>query len=748
MKPASCLLLIASSSLAQAIYSEELGEGKPVSPYTDYILPEIVVIGTTPLVSARLPMNKLSGNYQTADSEDIARHESLDITDIMNRSLSSVSTNSVLGNPLQLDVNYRGFTASPILGTPIGISVYQDGVRINNPFGDTVDWDLIPRSAIANIELIPGSNPVYGLNTLGGALSVRTKSGVSHPGTRGQAYGGSFGRKAVEIEHGGSHDNFDWFFTGNLFEEDGFRDFSHSSVKQAFAKVGWENETTDIDLSYTFAENKLTGNGAAPQDMIDQSISSVYAHPETNKPRMNFVNFSLSHLFARDWTLTGNTYYRQNNVGLNAGDVELEADGEGEFAINPVVNITSTNQQGIGGAFQLSYLGKMFSMENQAIWGVSYDSGDTNFNQWRQAAFLTDTRGVLGYGMPEQLTDLKAANHYYGVYMTDTLSVMPWFHVTASGRWNKADINLNGAGRDTDGELEPLNGNHQFNRINPAAGFTLQPLKALEIDNAFKDLTFFANYSEGFRVPTPVELTCADPQAPCALPTNFVSDPPLKPITSQTWEIGFRGTLSQYLNWNIAWFRTALTNDILFINSPGATTRGYFRNVGDTLREGVEIGLRGKFDKLGWYANYSYLDATYQNNVVLQNALGPVTVRVGDHIPSLPPYLVKFGVDYEVLKGWFFGGTLLYNASQYLQGDYNNQFPKVSGYVTVNLNTHYNVSKNVQLYALALNIFDERYQTFGLVNRNAFSNPTGNPSAFVMPGAPLSGWAGVKVTFD
>ena len=82
------------------------------------------------------------------------------------------------GNPFQPDVNYRGYTASPLLGTPQGLSVYMDGVRLNQPFGDVVSWDLIPRLAICHRSpLMPGSNPLFGLNTLGGALAMQTKDG-------------------------------------------------------------------------------------------------------------------------------------------------------------------------------------------------------------------------------------------------------------------------------------------------------------------------------------------------------------------------------------------------------------------------------------------------------------------------------------------------------------------------------------------------------------------------------------------
>src|SRR5262249_37368552 len=172
---------------------------------------------------------------------------SLDFSALLNKQLSGVHVNQNQENPYQPDVNYRGYTASPLLGTPQGISVYMDGVRQNQPFGDIVAWDLIPKIAISEVALMPGSNPVFGLNTLGGALSVETKDGNSQPGVTLQVNGGSFGRRAGEMEYGGSDKKgFNWYVAGNLFREDGWRVASPSEVRQTFGKLGWMNSKTAL----------------------------------------------------------------------------------------------------------------------------------------------------------------------------------------------------------------------------------------------------------------------------------------------------------------------------------------------------------------------------------------------------------------------------------------------------------------------------------------------------------------------
>lgn len=200
-------------------------------------LGQVEVVGATPLSALGMPIHQFPANVQLIQGEALQHQQSLGVADYLQQNLAGVNMNEAQNNPYQPDVNFRGFTASPLLGTPQGLSVYQDGVRINEPFGDTVNWDLIPQNAIAGITVMPGSNPLFGLNTLGGALAVQTKSGDHFQGGGIQAYGGSFGRWAVEGEYGGKLDNgVNYFFAGNQFKEQGWRDGSPSEVLQGFGK--------------------------------------------------------------------------------------------------------------------------------------------------------------------------------------------------------------------------------------------------------------------------------------------------------------------------------------------------------------------------------------------------------------------------------------------------------------------------------------------------------------------------------
>ncbi|MCS6926272.1 MAG: Plug domain-containing protein, partial [Candidatus Binatia bacterium] len=184
-------------------------------------LPEVTVRGTTPLMGIPLPRAQIPLNIQVATDEDYIASGALNLTDFFARDLAGISLSHVQNNPFQPDVLYRGFTSSFLLGTPAGLSVFVDGVRVNEPLADQVNWDLIPSDAIARLELIPGSNPVYGRNTLGGALVMHTKRGRTHRGTTAEVWGGSFGRIRSLLQTGGTYGNVDYFLSGNWFTEDG-----------------------------------------------------------------------------------------------------------------------------------------------------------------------------------------------------------------------------------------------------------------------------------------------------------------------------------------------------------------------------------------------------------------------------------------------------------------------------------------------------------------------------------------------
>jgi outer membrane receptor protein involved in Fe transport len=736
------------------------------NPATQLEAPTVEVVGTTPLPGLGTPISQVPANVQATTGAEVQKQAPANLAEYLDNNLNSVTVNHGQNNPFQPDVNFRGLTASPLLGTPQGLSVFMDGVRINEPFGDVVNWDFVPQNAISTINLIPGSNPVFGLNTLGGALSINTKSGFQYPGGSLSLQGGSWGRKSAEIEYGGHRDKNDWFVAGTWFDEDGWRDFSPSEVRQLFAKFGREQGETDFDLSITLADNDLQGTQALPLSFLDNR-KQAYTWPDQNQNQLLFLNARANHFLRDDLLLGANLYLRKyknknfsSNVNDNYDDTGMAgedcegapAGGTGPEACNDRSKIETT---GFGGTLQLSFLQALAGRKNQLTLGVSADLGDSEFEQSVEDANFTPDRGTVGTGTIFDDTEVQTHNAYYGLYFTDTFSVRDNLHLTLSGRYNYAKVKI----EDQTGAAPELNGDHTFTRFNPAAGLNYNPSPSL---------TTYVSYSEGMRAPTPIELTCADPTTPCRLPNNFLADPPLEKVVSKTLETGARGKVSERLGWSLGLYNTDLNDDIQFISAgAGAINAGFFQNVGKTRRRGAEAGLQLAAGPWTFLANYSFVRATFESSFLVTSPsnssaadldgdgeVDDIQVSPGNRIPGIPEHAFKLRAEYSLFEKLAVGANLNYFSSQYARGDENNQdvHGRIPGYSLVNLDARYQASNQLQVFARIQNVFDRKYETLGVLGENVFPGGVFDPAnevdeQFRSVGAPRAAWIGLKYQF-
>ena len=733
---------------------------------TAFELQTMEVVGTAPLTSIGTPLNEVPANVQIINSKQISQQHSLNLGELMDNNLGSVNASNSVGNPFQMDISYRGFTASPILGTAIGLSVFMDGVRINEPFGDIVNWDLIPTNAIANINLIPGSNPLFGLNTLGGAIAISTKNGADNPGIKATVSGGSWGRRAFEAEYGGKNEehDVDYYFATNVFHEDGYRQFSNSNVRQIFTKERWHDNKSTLDLSLALADNTMFGSQALPLSLLVNPTQS-YTAPDSITNRNILLALKGSHFIDEDKLLEGNVYYRiSNSINTNSNDscsdqvttAENCAANQSTGDLVATNVISNTQQRAVGASVQVSLLNDIKGHKNTFTVGTSLDANQVNYQSNTYGANLI---GNYDYNITPSGSNalnpnnsynqggvnLTTLSNYYGLFATDNFAINEHWNMTLSSRYNYDTVDLEGASNDGSGNYNGLNGNHTFHRLNPAAGFNFNPVN---------NLTFYAGYNEGMRVPSPVELSCANPLIQCSLPTGFASDPDLNMIVSKTWEGGVRGKFSQNAGWNFAAFNTDNQNDIQFIaNGANNGQTGFFQNVGDTQRRGFELGLQGKFNHLTLAANYGFVDATYQSTFSensSQNSTadsnGLITVHKGDRIPGIARQTLKFRASYDITPAWNFGTNIITTSGQYAHGDENNQDANgpLGGYSVVNLDTHYTITSNWQTFAKVSNLFNRNYNTFGILGQNMY---TAMNELSVVPANPRGIWVGLTYQF-
>lgn len=754
----------------------------PVLGESTVELEKIEIVEETPLGSG-VPATQIPAHVQAATGEDLESSQSFSISDYLQNYLGSVTINDTQNNPFQPDVQYRGFTASPLLGLPQGLTVYFNSVRFNEPFGDTLNWDLIPEGAIERLELHPGSEPVYGLNTLGGSIVVRSKTGFSFPRHQLEGYAGSFGRHNEELSSGWNDGRLGYFLHLRHFEENGWRDFSPSQVRQAFGVLSWRGNASELNLTLSGNDNDLTGNGAVPTQLFRQKQRAIFTHPDETSNRMFFSNLDGNLWLNERIQLSGNAYYRFNRIRTFNGDdtnfvrcpppaEDLMCDEEGEViedvfgrdilaseAVDSATNnFSQTRQRGYGTSVQTTFLYDLFGLENRFVTGFSFDQAQIRFNFDTELARLTESRGTEGSGILVAEPRVRLDNEitHFGGFFLEQLTPIENLTLSVSGRFNATHIEL----KDKFGT--ELSGKHTFNRFNPAAGVAYQMLPELGV---------YGRYSASSRAPTPVELTCADPEAPCKLPNAFLSDPPLKQVVARSWEAGLRGTfdrislgeaLSTRFQWHAGFFLTKNHDDILFISAGNLTSEGFFSNVGRTRRQGLEANLSGEFEnlatriwltKLRYRVNYTFLDATFRtpflapspNNPAADQS-GNIRIRRGDRIPGLPEHTFKFSLDADVIPQLSIGISGIYNSDRFFRGDEANLNDPVPGFWVFNLRGEYRFNRYVQLFIRVDNLFDKRYQTFGLFGEaervlgDEFDN-----SRFVGPGAPRGIWGGIRV---
>jgi outer membrane receptor protein involved in Fe transport len=712
--------------------------------------PTVQVVGTTPLPGIGVPLERVPANVQGQNAEDFKRQQPLDLSEQLVQNLSGVVSNPAQNNPWQPDISFRGFTASPLMGSPQGLSVFLDGVRVNEAFGDTVNWDLIPPNAIASTSLVPGSNPVFGLNTLGGTLAVQTKSGLKNPGGEVQITGGSWGRSGLQFETGHHAEGKDFFAAGNFAHEDGWRQHSASDVKQFFAKTGYEDDRNDLDISLLLADNNLNGVQALPLSMLNNR-RQAYTWPDRTDNRLAMVNARGSHFITDDRLLAAGAYVRRlttNSLSSNVNDnFDPSLPGGPLDPTNPqgTMDRSHTTSLSWGASLQYTDTSPLGRLTNQWTVGTSLDAGRTDYRQWTSPGDFTADRTVTVTGPEEEETAARTTNRYLGLYFTDTLSLSEQWHATLSARWNDARVQIH----DASGINPALEGDHHFQRLNPALGVNYTPRQ---------DLTAYAAYSEGMRVATPMELTCADPTTPCKLPNNFLADPALKPVISHTWETGLRGKLGADSNYSAAVFRTDLDDDIQFISSGGNVNAGYFQNIGKTRRQGLELAATTRTGAFTWSAAYSYLQATFESPLTIHSpanssadlVTGDIEVKRGDRLTAVPTHSLRLRGEYQGER-LALGASLIAVGRQYARGDENNQDinGRLPAYAVVNLDGSWKLDKGWEIIGRVNNLFDRRYDAFAVLGTNFFRSggfdaTTAAAEQFRSPGAPRGVWIGLR----
>jgi iron complex outermembrane recepter protein len=717
-------------------------------------IPESIVVTASPLPGSALDPDKLPVTVEVLSPQDIARFGAPDLLRAL-ANAPGISFSDAQDNPFQPNVFYRGFEASPLAGDAQGLAVYAGGVRLNHPFGDTVDWDLIPENAISSVT-VESTNPVFGLNALGGSIAMQFRNGFDFPGAQLTGSGGSFGRFEGGFQGGIQEGDNAFYGAGEARSESGWRQHSPSNLYSLFADFERRGPEWRVQLDVLGARSDLTGNGVSPVELLQASRPAVFTYPDNTTNAFALANLEGTFALSDAISFSGNLYlsrFDQRTVNgdagaaapcdadpallcLDNGDVATGLNGEPIQAF-PVeltygeLNRTSTGTTAFGGSAEASLNTRFFGQNGQWVAGAAWDGGRTRFSADTALGSLSLDRRFAGPGILVDQTDgivapvaIQSRNDYYGIFISARTDISDALSLTFSGRYNLAEITL------TDLRGTALTGRHSFAHLNPAAGLTY----------AFDPhWSIYGGYSEANRAPTPAEFSCAGANTSCTLTNFFVADPDLNQVVAQNAEAGLRGATDfpgfAALRWHVDFFRSDLHDDIQFVASQ-IVGRGFFENVGATRREGAEFSLDTAGDIWSLSLNYSFTNATFRLPLILNSPENPsadvngeIAVMPGDRLPGIPAHLGKVIVDTHVTADFDVSIALRAASGVYLRGDEANLNPKIPGYAVVDLGARYRLSDRLTLFGSISNLFDTRYATFG-----AFS-PTGDVPLTEAPGA-------------
>lgn len=758
----------------------------PAFAQQDASIPKVEIIGTVPLPGIGIDRKLLPYQVQTASERERRQSGAGNLAEYMAQKLTGVNVNEVQGSPFQTDVIFRGFHASSLLGVPQGISVFLDGVRINEGFGDVINWDMLPEAAISTLTLVPGANPTYGLNALGGALAFTTKSGRTDPGGELDVSLGSFGRKRVDFAYGKQfEDGWHAFIAGTIFREDGWRDYSDGRLGNVFGKFGRKMGADNWDVSLLHGSSTLIGNGLLPEAMYENDRKSVYTHPDRTRNNVNQLTFHSEHWLDSSTQLSTLVYGRRARRNAVNGDINpgyedylaackdgfdaagapvddgcVDASGRpldraDALGLAPgVLNQTSTRQTTYGVGLNLS----RDTGIHQFSAGFSADRSRVSYDQYTQDAVFDDTRGAIAIPGAPRTLDAAVRGHAWNaaVFASDTLALSKATHLTASARYNVAKVTNTLSRENATLPTESF----RYTKLNPALGIT---------HNLSRQWTAYASIAQNTRVPTVIELGCADPEQPCALPTGLQADPHLNQVTSRTVEVGTRVNDGANGSLSASIYQTVNHDDILFLRA-GATQLGYFDNFERTRHRGLDLSAQRRFGPVNARLSYSYLEATYDASGSLFAGQRTVQVTPGTRIAGLPRHTLKLGLDWQPSTQWMLGGDIVAVSSMVTQGNedglledphedapLNRGNAGIGGHALLNLRATYKPTKDLEFYARVNNALNRRYESYGVLAENLFPGGqlvqpalrTDEPqdTRFVAPGAPRSIMLGMHYTF-
>ena len=638
-------------------------------------------------------------------------------TDVLER-IPGVSASNDQGSHAQPSFDIRGFTLSPVVGAPQGVSVFLDGVRVNEPDAQEVNFDLLPMEAVESAELLSGPSAVFGKNSLAGSIQLRTARGDATPALNGQVGVGTFGEREGHLSASGMLGGVDGLVLLAASGDDGYQARSGARMRQLFTNIGRRSENFDVAFSLLVAHDRIYEAGSLPESWLGPARRANYTGGDFFHPRLTQLSVRGS------WTrghaaLRANAFARRNAIeqlNVNAGDANTDAFVDNRSAGGTVELTTAT-----------TVAGRALDLTFGAEAGHSRVSYLVNAEPNADSPDLPATCDPAPDGASALCEDAEVNGDDAGVYAQGILQATDRLALSLSARGDYTRVPF----RD---RRDPSNdGTSVFTRVSPKLGATY----------SIGGGRVYASIGSAFRAPAALELACASPEAACPLPFSLGDDPPLRPVIAWNYETGAEWSSRRGASISLSLYDTEVRDEIVFASA--SQIAGYFSNVPRTRRQGLETRFSLLLpEDMRLFGSYTLVNATYQSTTALASALDENDVRPGDHFAMSPRHRATLGIAAtRAFEAVVADATLSARgvSSSYLRGDEANEHPPLPGYVVADLRMAMQVGR-LTLSTTVSNLFDRRYPVYGVYAENP-KGPYGGPAPatpsverFLTPGYP------------
>ena len=670
-----------------------------------------VMVGATRLQDVGIDLRRVPNNVTVITAEQIRQKGARTVQEAL-QDVPSLIFYDNIGNNFQQTVDLRGFN-----GDPEGTTVLVDGVRVNEPGINQVNWELIPLDQIERIEVTPGpGGSIYGRNALGGVINIVTKRGGPRAEASGEVAGGSFGRfRSTASAAGQLPYGFDLRGGYTRDQEDGWRDDSGGRINRAFGKLGWRYEdATDVALTYMYSQSRIRQAG------------SLTTFELNTDPRQNPTCCDINPEAQNFWVLNARQRLPWGfSLALNGSERMLDSSSFITGRTSIADNRGRTQEK--GGTAQLSHESAPFGWRNVLSLGVDYQRVET---------------GSLTYGSfpafaATSVTDQTLGQDSVGFFGQDVLDITRYATLTAGLRYDRFLNHLTDLGQSFGSPFGTTftpnqSGFARYERLLPRAGLTVRPSEWG---------TLYFNFADGFRAPTANEILAAGG-------TFLGGGTHLSPILTRSLETGGRVKVGAWAEASLAIYHSETRNEI-FPVVVGPPVFGFVptqdQNVPKINRDGLEFTARAWWRPwLDGTVTYSYARARFGAEFLEASPDGTAAIPVqkGDRVPLVPEHRLALGVNVHPVSCLTLSASELWVSDTVPSLDPYNIAGRQAGYWVTNASIRA-AYKGLTAFVNFNNLFNQQYQTWSIL-----ANFQGANQVFRVPAMPFNVFGGVSYRYE